>query len=98
MSNKAVVLKEKQYRSISVHINKEIKLGLPLLLLSDIFRSNKLVKNFGEIMSNLFRPLFEVSLAPASHPELHKFLQHVSKLRSARPLDNRARGVIDVLQ
>ncbi|XP_043226127.1 AMP deaminase 2-like [Amphibalanus amphitrite] len=45
--------------------------------LYDIYRSNNLVKNFGEIISNMFKPLFEVSLAPASHPELHKFLQHL---------------------
>ena len=26
---------------------------------------------------NLFRPLFEVTISPASHPELHSFLQYV---------------------
>ena len=46
--------------------------------LYDIFCTNKLVKNFGEIISHMFKPLFEVSIEPRSHPELHLFLQHVS--------------------
>ncbi|XP_043236101.1 AMP deaminase 2-like [Amphibalanus amphitrite] len=46
--------------------------------LYDIYRSNKLVKNFGEIISYIFKPLFEVSINPKSHPELHLFLQHVA--------------------
>ena len=47
---------------------------------SDIFRSNNIVKNFGEIITNMFKPLFEVSIDPRSHPELHLFLAHVRKL------------------
>ncbi|XP_037072081.1 AMP deaminase 2-like isoform X2 [Pollicipes pollicipes] len=45
--------------------------------LYDIYRSNNLVRNFAEILSNMFKPLFEVSLDPKSHPELHMFLQHL---------------------
>lgn len=30
------------------------------------------------MLDNVFRPLFEVSLDPASHPDLHAFLNHVS--------------------
>jgi AMP deaminase len=30
------------------------------------------------MLDNIFRPLFEVSLNPESHPDLHIFLQHVS--------------------
>jgi AMP deaminase len=44
----------------------------------DIFRANKLVSSFNEIIDNIFMPLFEVTNDPSSHPELHKFLAHVS--------------------
>eukprot|EP00096_Caligus_rogercresseyi_P012566 TRINITY_DN530_c0_g1_i2.p1 TRINITY_DN530_c0_g1~~TRINITY_DN530_c0_g1_i2.p1 ORF type:complete len:845 (-),score=181.23 TRINITY_DN530_c0_g1_i2:290-2824(-) len=45
--------------------------------LYDIYKCNKLVKNFEEIIDNLFRPLFEVTRDPNSHPELHRFCQHI---------------------
>ncbi|XP_078326687.1 AMP deaminase 2-like isoform X3 [Crassostrea virginica] len=46
--------------------------------LYDIYKSAKIVKNFQEILENIFMPLFEVSRNPQSHPELHKFLMYVS--------------------
>jgi len=46
--------------------------------LFDVFKSNKLVQNFQEILENIFMPLFEVTNDPKSHPELHMFLQYVS--------------------
>jgi len=36
-----------------------------------------LVQNFAEILDNLFKPLFEVTKNPNSHPALHRFLQYV---------------------
>ena len=30
-----------------------------------------------DILENLFRPLFEVTIDPTSHPDLHSFLQYV---------------------
>jgi len=50
--------------------------------LYDVYRSNNLVQNFQEILSNIFTPLFEATLVPSSHPELYKFLQYVSGLDS----------------
>lgn len=47
--------------------------------LFDIFKSNKLMNNFQEFLNNIFLPLFEVTNNPNSHPELHVFLQYVSK-------------------
>ena len=47
-------------------------------LFSDIYRSKNLVKNFQEILENVFLPIMEVSVNPASHPELHKFLTQVN--------------------
>ncbi|VVD04347.1 unnamed protein product [Leptidea sinapis] len=42
--------------------------------LYDIYRANKLLNNFQQFLSNLFDPLFEVSINPNSNLELHKFL------------------------
>ena len=36
-----------------------------------------MVKNFGQILENLFVPLFEATLDPSSHPFLSKFLNQV---------------------
>lgn len=47
---------------------------------SDVFKLSKLVTSFQQIIDNLFLPLFEVSVDPSSHPELHLFLQYVSIL------------------
>lgn len=46
--------------------------------LYDVYKSAKIVKNFQEILENIFMPLFEVTRNPQSHPELHKFLMYVS--------------------
>ncbi|XP_074603658.1 AMP deaminase 2-like isoform X2 [Brevipalpus obovatus] len=46
--------------------------------LYDIYKSNKIVDNFQEILRNVFFPLFEATNDPSSHPELHKFLQYVT--------------------
>lgn len=45
--------------------------------LFDIFKSNKLMNSFQEILDNIFLPLFEATNEPSKHPELHKFLQYV---------------------
>ena len=45
-----------------------------LLPYSDVYRSKGLVKNFEEVLENLFIPLFEATVNPQSHPEIHKFL------------------------
>ncbi|XP_047130128.1 AMP deaminase 2 isoform X1 [Hydra vulgaris] len=45
--------------------------------LYDIYKSNNQIKNFEEVLDNIFRPLFEVSVNPSSHPDLHRFLRQV---------------------
>ncbi|KAL1020654.1 hypothetical protein UPYG_G00002930 [Umbra pygmaea] len=45
--------------------------------LFDVYHTKKQLSNFQELLENIFLPLFEVSINPASHPELHLFLQHV---------------------
>jgi len=44
---------------------------------SDIYKSKNLINNFEEILINIYQPLFETTNDPASHPELHQFLQYV---------------------
>ncbi|THH11141.1 hypothetical protein EW145_g843 [Phellinidium pouzarii] len=45
--------------------------------LYDLFKQNGSVKNFEDIIRNVFEPLFEVTKDPRMHPELHVFLQRV---------------------
>ena len=45
--------------------------------LFDIYRAKKLLANFGQLLSNVFLPIYEVTLDPSSHPNLHKFLNQV---------------------
>ncbi|KAK7878553.1 hypothetical protein WMY93_030389 [Mugilogobius chulae] len=44
--------------------------------LFDVYHTKKQLCNFQEMLENIFRPLFEVTVDPSSHPELHLFLQH----------------------
>ncbi|XP_044055659.1 AMP deaminase 3 isoform X2 [Siniperca chuatsi] len=44
----------------------------------DIFKSKKLVPNFAKMLENIFLPLFEATVNPQKHKELHVFLKYVS--------------------
>lgn len=44
----------------------------------DIYKTNKMVENFENVLSNIFEPLFEATLRPSTHPELAIWLQYVS--------------------
>ena len=44
---------------------------------SDIYRSKNIVNNFQEMLENIFHPLFEATVNPQAHPDLHKFLTQV---------------------
>lgn len=46
--------------------------------LYDVYRSNNLVKNFEQILDNIFQPLFAATNDPKAYPQLHAFLQYVS--------------------
>ena len=39
---------------------------------------NGSVKCFGDFLNNIFSPIMEATLYPQDHPELAKFLEHVS--------------------
>uniref|UniRef100_A0A8B9GRM1 AMP deaminase n=1 Tax=Astyanax mexicanus TaxID=7994 RepID=A0A8B9GRM1_ASTMX len=43
----------------------------------DVYRSKRQLGNFQQMLENIFLPLFEVTVNPQSHPDLHLFLQHV---------------------
>ncbi|KAK6534447.1 AMP deaminase [Arthrobotrys megalospora] len=45
--------------------------------LYNIYKAENLVQTFEEVVRNIFKPLFEVTKNPASHPKLHVFLQRV---------------------
>ncbi|KAJ3308542.1 AMP deaminase [Boothiomyces sp. JEL0838] len=45
--------------------------------LYNVYKKSGIVKNFQDVVSNIFEPLFEVTQNPKSHPELHVFLQRV---------------------
>lgn len=58
---------------------------------SDVYRTKGQLANFQEMLENIFLPLFEATVHPASHPELHLFLEHV-RGASTRPEGGGARG------
>jgi AMP deaminase len=45
--------------------------------LFDVYKATNLMDNFEQVVINVFRPLFEVTQDPSSHPNLHVFLQRV---------------------
>ncbi|XP_055357967.1 LOW QUALITY PROTEIN: AMP deaminase 2-like [Paramacrobiotus metropolitanus] len=45
--------------------------------LYDVYKENKLVNCFADVLRNIFQPLFEATAYPERHPELHQFLHHV---------------------
>ena len=45
--------------------------------LYDVYKANEGMKTFEEVIMNVFKPLFEVTASPSSHPKLHIFLQRV---------------------
>ena len=45
--------------------------------LYDIYKHQGIIENFEQLLENIFMPLFEVTLDPESHPQLHQFLAKV---------------------
>ncbi|XP_022645970.1 AMP deaminase 2-like isoform X2 [Varroa destructor] len=46
--------------------------------LYDIFKANKNIDNFEQLLGNFFLPLFEVTNDPNTHPDLYQFLHYVT--------------------
>lgn len=57
------------------HINVRWLIQIPRLY--SIYKSSGEVESFGQMLRNIFEPLFAVSIDPASNPPLHYFLQTV---------------------
>ncbi|KAI4194706.1 MAG: hypothetical protein LQ346_003626 [Caloplaca aetnensis] len=45
--------------------------------LYSLYKKQKIVKNFEQLIVNIFQPLYEVTHDPSSHPKLHAFLHRV---------------------
>jgi len=52
--------------------------GVCLCLCSDVYKLNSMIGSFQELLDNIYKPLFEVTIDPRMHPQLHMFLQYVS--------------------
>ncbi|CAF0916390.1 unnamed protein product [Adineta steineri] len=46
--------------------------------LYDVYHANGITKNFQEFLTNLFQPLFDATINPSSHPDLYRFMHHLS--------------------
>ncbi|CAM4860969.1 unnamed protein product [Rotaria socialis] len=46
--------------------------------LYDVYRANGITKNFQEFLTNLFKPLFEATIDPSLHPDLFRFMHHLT--------------------
>ncbi|KAL7878703.1 hypothetical protein AOLI_G00096770 [Acnodon oligacanthus] len=44
----------------------------------DIFRSKKIIPSFAKMLENIFLPLFEATVNPQKHKEMHVFLKNVT--------------------
>ena len=42
-----------------------------------IYRETGVIKSFGELLYNIFNPLFEATLHPSKYPEIHTFLETI---------------------
>ncbi|KAL8995785.1 MAG: hypothetical protein Q9169_004543 [Polycauliona sp. 2 TL-2023] len=45
--------------------------------LYSLYKKQKIVENFEQLIINIFQPLYEVTKNPSSHPKLHAFLDRV---------------------
>lgn len=46
--------------------------------LYNIYKDTGVIENFQQMLDNIFEPLFEVTVNPASRPQLHVLLSQVS--------------------
>ena len=42
-----------------------------------MYQATRVLRTFAEMLDNIFTPLFEASIDPASHPKLHLLLQQI---------------------
>lgn len=51
---------------------------LQLPRLYNVYKEMGVIESFQTVLDNVFIPLFEVTVDPSSHPQLHVFLKQVS--------------------
>lgn len=57
--------------------HKNVRWLIQIPRLYNVYKKNGEVQSFGELLENIFLPLFQVTLDPQSHPAMHYFLQTV---------------------
>lgn len=57
--------------------------SLQLPRLYNVYKEMGIVQSFETILENVFTPLFEVTVDPASHPKLHVLLTVVSEIHES---------------
>ena len=52
-----------------------------------VYKEQGIIENFEQMLDNIFVPLFEATVDPARHPQLHLFLKQVGPGSLASNLD-----------
>jgi len=57
--------------------SNHVKWMIQIPRIYSVYRKANMIASFQEMLDNIFRPLFEVTIDPSTHPELHLFLKLV---------------------
>ncbi len=63
------------YNNNLTHSNVRWLIQVPRLY--QLYRSSNEISSFGEMLNNIFLPLFETTLNPHKYPEIHYFLEAI---------------------
>eukprot|EP01124_Arcella_intermedia_P005786 TRINITY_DN13409_c0_g1_i1.p1 TRINITY_DN13409_c0_g1~~TRINITY_DN13409_c0_g1_i1.p1 ORF type:complete len:1291 (-),score=286.12 TRINITY_DN13409_c0_g1_i1:18-3410(-) len=69
-------------------LSDQVRYTVDLVMSYSTLKANYHIKNFQQVLDNIFEPLFDVAVKPSSHPELHIFLQHVSGFSTEKKQKN----------
>ncbi|KAL8766725.1 MAG: hypothetical protein Q9209_006594 [Squamulea sp. 1 TL-2023] len=58
-------------------ISHNVRWLIQIPRLYSLYKKQKIVDNFEQLIINIFKPLYEVTKNPSSHPKLHAFLDRV---------------------
>lgn len=59
-------------------LSPNLKWMIQIPRLFSLYKAGKQLNNFGEMLENIFMPIFEATLDPAAHPHVARFLEEVS--------------------
>ncbi|KAL0228394.1 hypothetical protein RCL1_004537 [Eukaryota sp. TZLM3-RCL] len=57
--------------------NRTVRWMIQIPRLYSVYKEGGFLSNFGDMLNNIFKPLFEVTKDPSTHPHLYYFLQSV---------------------